>query len=54
MELIRVNSDSGTRAIVLHAHRYGMEYSRWDAWTPDDPATREETDAKEVSAAGTQ
>lgn len=24
------------------AQRYSMDYSRWDSWTPQDPATRAE------------
>ncbi|KAG5186749.1 hypothetical protein JKP88DRAFT_308946 [Tribonema minus] len=28
--------------------RYSLEYSRWETWTPDDPATQEEVAQKEA------
>ncbi len=34
-----------TRLCVM----YNTEYSRWDRWEPDDPATRDENEARKES-----
>jgi len=31
---------------LLRKERYSLEYSRWDSWTPQDPATLEEEQLK--------
>ncbi len=40
----RLNDDENRLCVM-----YNTEYSRWDRWEPDDPATRDENEARKES-----